>query len=1439
MNFSNSKATAWLISNKSELNQLSSNKFSNLYENLSLYNSYPNFIDLLGNNIDLFNKSTELSASLKLDDNLLQRYCELIVFELEFDEKLDSLLSTFSFFNDSAVSAFDFSELTEYIEASATINNDLDKLEEVFPGMEKLLGELDAMSRYNDDLLDEVAVPDTKLYYPEPFIASPNFVHEEIWFIHILHYQHWLWFMFISIIMFYFITFINVVRWCNPRVRPKRETRGVSRSKCADLITACVPLTWAAAIIISETVDAADYNDGYGTGEIVVGIRAYQWGWEYFYPKGIDLSYNVKPSYSTMVGNSLKYNNTSSTNLDTSSLWRSYRSKTTQNISTSPAHVILSPGSRSTNLNLLDFSKVGLSTVSDSSAFKKIQYFSKVNPHSIYASNASLESKYAKLSDLYLNSSATSSAYTYGTKRQHNFTLPASRASAQPLDANSVSRLMDYNYGVKQLAGKPNFAKENSTIGSNNTRLNYNLSLGSLLLGDYSGIDHKVALDSTKVTNTTPYNVVDTKAKKHSNVVKYTNKQLATQLTSLAGEADLPTNNASSKPTSSITNNNLTFKFKDYKSPNMGFLSSEKNVRLINELNPTKFNPSLTPYNNNLDEIVSSAINDVVVPSTPSLYNLSSLGWASQANTRSLLSSDTAPSTSHTPAYSSNPHWVNKSFDRYLPGQDDLTPNLLKSKEETAPEHLFTTYWKTNWANTPYVHRINSIILNDQILNLTYLPEITEYSDYDFRNWQSLELLEDAFWESTFSSFAQEEYVNILQTNKEYEFFKKQEELFNLTTRVYKFKKSKAYRPFTKSLYFDNSLVNSLAIYADDNYSLPAYMDTNSFHNLPLESSLDVAEDSADTSKESMLSQQLSNKVALLLNTNHLGTASYSKILDPFRADYEEQVWSSDDVSNDSDLHDNLDESLDLKISNQSKLRSTAKNSIVTYNAIQKVLKSRLDEGRSHARLSDFSSSYLSQPFVTSAKSPYEAMLAKNKESFFVNQAYNNYYSGSFNSMFTIWNSLNSTLLDIPFLVSTKSDPSRYLWFDWQSRWSSIEIQPSSIARYSLSGVPYTNKVSEFDTQSGNELADSENYLTRLSRSRKNYMSNWAYTPYFYARSTSWYKKNSIEMSSYDSLQSTKALLKLSNAYWSSKALSTNLSLNYTSSFSGMNSPTRSSSQPSFGMGGYQFHLASLIDLLSKREYMYRSYYNSKGYIATLPMYLTASPANPLIDEIKSGYALIDPVVYSSEVSREALYQNTNFIKFTLIKDLLHQANSTIESSGLNLSGLNNYLFFYMFGFDKSNLGNNSSLWKSQYRPMRKGVTNMVRLQATGAIAMPIEIRLHIMASSRDVIHSWAIPSAGIKIDCVPGYSSHRITIFLVTGIFWGQCMEICGRFHHWMPIVVYFMKRDLFFLWCTHFMHYSTNLDLFDLTDKQLADRLKLLSYDKTSWVNDINKMF
>jgi len=356
-------------------------------------------------------------------------------------------------------------------------------------------------------------------------------------------------------------------------------------------------------------------------------------------------------------------------------------------------------------------------------------------------------------------------------------------------------------------------------------------------------------------------------------------------------------------------------------------------------------------------------------------------------------------------------------------------------------------------------------------------------------------------------------------------------------------------------------------------------------------------------------------------------------------------------------------------------------------------------------------------------------------------------------------------------------------------------------------------------------------------------MSNWARTPYFYERVSNWYKvpTNFTSLFGDQSLATVKLSLKQSHAFWNDSTANDFTTSISTPSSSGVNTPARSSWRPSSSIQSYYYNSSILVDILTKREYLYRQYFANKGNVTNLPKYLTAAPNNPLLEEVKASYPLIDPTSFSSELSRELFYSNTNFLKFVVFKDLLNITNSQLKNSSLNLSSLTNYLFFYLFntGSDSSDLSKNNTLYKSQFRPMKKGVTNMIRLHATSAIAMPIETRLHILASSKDVIHSWSIPSAGIKIDCVPGYSSHRITIFLVTGIFWGQCMEICGRFHHWMPIIVYFMKKDLFFLWCTHFMHFSSIDNTFNMTDRQLTDHVRLVSYDKSTWVSEFTKNF
>jgi heme/copper-type cytochrome/quinol oxidase subunit 2 len=162
---------------------------------------------------------------------------------------------------------------------------------------------------------------------------------------------------------------------------------------------------------------------------------------------------------------------------------------------------------------------------------------------------------------------------------------------------------------------------------------------------------------------------------------------------------------------------------------------------------------------------------------------------------------------------------------------------------------------------------------------------------------------------------------------------------------------------------------------------------------------------------------------------------------------------------------------------------------------------------------------------------------------------------------------------------------------------------------------------------------------------------------------------------------------------------------------------------------------------------------------------MVASPANPLLTEISKLNTYTDPISISSESSRDLFYLNTSSFNFSILQNFFNKIN--LVDLPLNITFISNYFLFYFTGVNNYSFSDVSSdFYKNQYRPRKKGVSNMVKLHATGAIAMPTEVRMHLLASSKDVIHSWAIPSAGIKIDCVPGYSSHRIVIFLVSGIF-------------------------------------------------------------------------
>lgn len=82
-------------------------------------------------------------------------------------------------------------------------------------------------------------------------------------------------------------------------------------------------------------------------------------------------------------------------------------------------------------------------------------------------------------------------------------------------------------------------------------------------------------------------------------------------------------------------------------------------------------------------------------------------------------------------------------------------------------------------------------------------------------------------------------------------------------------------------------------------------------------------------------------------------------------------------------------------------------------------------------------------------------------------------------------------------------------------------------------------------------------------------------------------------------------------------------------------------------------------------------------------------------------------------------------------------------------------------------------------------------------LLIPTNTNILLTLTSTDVIHSWAVPQLGIKVDAVPGKLSNTILFTYVDGLYFGQCSELCGVYHGFMPICVEAVPSNLFFCWC------------------------------------------
>lgn len=76
-------------------------------------------------------------------------------------------------------------------------------------------------------------------------------------------------------------------------------------------------------------------------------------------------------------------------------------------------------------------------------------------------------------------------------------------------------------------------------------------------------------------------------------------------------------------------------------------------------------------------------------------------------------------------------------------------------------------------------------------------------------------------------------------------------------------------------------------------------------------------------------------------------------------------------------------------------------------------------------------------------------------------------------------------------------------------------------------------------------------------------------------------------------------------------------------------------------------------------------------------------------------------------------------------------------------------------------------------------------LEVDNRIVLPTHTHLRVLITSADVLHSWAVPSLGVKVDACPGRLNQASIFIKREGVFYGQCSEICGVNHAFMPIVI------------------------------------------------------
>lgn len=146
-------------------------------------------------------------------------------------------------------------------------------------------------------------------------------------------------------------------------------------------------------------------------------------------------------------------------------------------------------------------------------------------------------------------------------------------------------------------------------------------------------------------------------------------------------------------------------------------------------------------------------------------------------------------------------------------------------------------------------------------------------------------------------------------------------------------------------------------------------------------------------------------------------------------------------------------------------------------------------------------------------------------------------------------------------------------------------------------------------------------------------------------------------------------------------------------------------------------------------------------------------------------------------------------LQLLYLTDEIVEPGITVKAIGHQWYWRYEYRDFFNIEFD-SYIINTNDLVEGHFR----------LLEVDNRIVLPINVEVRILVSAADVIHSWTVPALGVKADAIPGRLNQLRFTIRRPGVFYGQCSEICGANHRFIPIAVEAIDTSSFISWVKSF---------------------------------------